>query len=31
MSLVWQVRFAEQAALDFFDILTWTVENFGAH
>ena len=30
MSLVWQVRLAEQAELDFLDIVTWTVENFGA-
>lgn len=31
MSLVWQVRLAERAELDFFEIIAWTVENFGAH
>jgi toxin ParE1/3/4 len=29
MSLAWTVRLAEQAELDFLDIATWTVENFG--
>jgi len=31
MSLAWTVRLAEQAELDFLDIATWTVENFGGH
>jgi toxin ParE1/3/4 len=30
MSLVWQVRLAEQAELDLLDIVVWTAEKFGA-
>lgn len=29
MSLVWKVRLAARAELDFSEILTWTLENFG--
>ena len=29
MSVVWNVRLAAQAELDFFEIITWTIENFG--
>ena len=29
MSLVWKVRLAAQAELDFSEIITWTLENFG--
>lgn len=29
MSVVWKVRLAAQAELDFFEIITWTIENFG--
>ena len=29
MSVVWQVRLAAQAELDFSEIVTWTLENFG--
>jgi len=30
MSLVWQIRLAERAELDFLGIVAWTAENFGA-
>jgi toxin ParE1/3/4 len=30
MSLVWQVRLAEQAEQDLLDIVVWTAEKFGA-
>lgn len=29
MSVVWKVRLATQAELDFSEIITWTIENFG--
>ena len=29
MSVVWKVRLAAQAELDFSEIITWTLENFG--
>lgn len=29
MSVVWKVRLASQAELDFSEIITWTLENFG--
>jgi toxin ParE1/3/4 len=29
MSVVWKVRLAAQAELDFSEIITWTIENFG--
>ena len=29
MSAVWKVRLAAQAELDFSEIITWTLENFG--
>jgi toxin ParE1/3/4 len=29
MSVVWRVRLAAQAELDFSEIITWTLENFG--
>jgi toxin ParE1/3/4 len=29
MSLAWKVRLAAQAELDFSEIMTWTLENFG--
>ena len=29
MSVVWKVRLAAQAELDFYEIITWTLENFG--
>ena len=29
MSVVWEVRLAAQAELDFSEIITWTIENFG--
>jgi len=29
MSVVWKLRLAAQAELDFFEIITWTLENFG--
>ena len=29
MSVVWKVRLASQAELDFSEIITWTNENFG--
>ncbi len=31
MSVVWKVRLAAQAELDFSEIITWTIENFGEH
>lgn len=30
MTVVWKVRLAAQAELDFSDIVAWTFENFGA-
>ena len=29
MSVVWKVRLAAQAELDFSELITWTIENFG--
>jgi toxin ParE1/3/4 len=29
MSVVWKVRLAAQAELDFSDVVSWTIENFG--
>jgi toxin ParE1/3/4 len=29
MSVIWKVRLAAQAELDFSEIITWTIENFG--
>jgi toxin ParE1/3/4 len=29
MSVVWKVRLAANAELDFSEIITWTIENFG--
>ena len=29
MSIVWKIRLAAQAELDFSEIITWTAENFG--
>ena len=29
MSVFWKVRLAAQAELDFSEIITWTIENFG--
>lgn len=29
MSAVWRIRLAEQAEQDLFEIIAWTVENFG--
>ena len=29
MSVVWKLRLAAQAELDFYEIITWTLENFG--
>jgi plasmid stabilization system protein ParE len=29
MSVVWKVRLAAQAELDFSEIITWTLENYG--
>ena len=29
MSVVWKLRLAAQAELDFSEIITWTIENFG--
>jgi toxin ParE1/3/4 len=29
MSVVWKVRLAAQVELDFSEIITWTIENFG--
>jgi toxin ParE1/3/4 len=31
VSVVWKVRLAAQAELDFSEIITWTIENFGEH
>jgi len=29
VSVVWKIRLAAQAELDFSEIITWTIENFG--